>query len=563
MNAKDLAYQMLAAARAGDPSGETTLMPDEVDVIASPAAQVDDAPSDAALEALAAAGRWIWARTDECGRLRPAAAECRTLLASEAGRRLADELADWIDLSALYLEPDTPGATLAEAWRVASEAAAFRATASAKAAAAAVEAQSLAGGLLAYAVEAARAADYGTEEDRARARDHEDDAFAAALRADWARDRAIALASADAAFLAALRGVEMKPNLAVILGASDPEMTEIEAVARAMGAAVYYATHRGVRATPANAYAPDGIVGPNGETIIAPIGGFGQIVVVECAPAAGCASWPWLALGLVPGAEAELDCAALVTRVDHHAPGDPGFGRPPSEYLEASSLGQVLALLGLAPTPRQRLIAAADHCLGAAYRGECPGVDPEELMVWRAESRAAFQGRSVDEVLADVEATTAALRAALQVDLRSPAWATHDYAHDWARSVCKRCARDSVWVADMRRDPPWPELPEAATRLGAGYISGPLKGPDGRQKYTCSGSPEQVRAWMEVAEDAFGLTDLYGDPARGFAGGYQARASTTSPAPPGPPGPSPRVRGIQRAPAAWGKPARIGERRRQ
>src|SRR5690606_24433639 len=37
--------------------------------------------------------------------------------------------------------------------------------------------------------------------------------------------------------------------------------------------------------------------------------------------------------------------------------------------------------------------AAADHCLGAAYRGECPGVDPDALMHWRVAQRATFQGR--------------------------------------------------------------------------------------------------------------------------------------------------------------------------
>src|SRR5690606_4181877 len=30
--------------------------------------------------------------------------------------------------------------------------------------------------------------------------------------------------------------------------------------------------------------------------------------------------------------------------------------------------------------------AAADHCLAAAYRGECPGIDPNALMRWRVET---------------------------------------------------------------------------------------------------------------------------------------------------------------------------------
>jgi len=348
------------------------------------------------------------------------------------------------------------------------------------------------------------------------------------------------------------------------LGASDTEMEVTGDLLRAAGQTVRYAMVDGKRVHPGNAYeatAPDGAW------------------TVECCrpPIAGS-----------PG----LDLDDLFTRgtdmdrhIDHHRPGDPGYGRPPAEFLLASSIGQVIAELArrgvlpdtwphigwrladggcqnfaeIEPYDGRRiscrdsdwweqlheelckfgspgldiddlfargadgewwvwethgdeaggtedywrqiphdivLTAAADHCLGAAYRGECPGVDPDELMRWRAGSRAAFQQRPVDAVLADVEATTAALRAA-PVIMLAP----------------------GVEVADMRREPPHPELPEAATRAGIGYISGPLPCPDGRRKYTCSGSPEQVRAFLAHWGPAR-LVDLYGDPERGFAGGY-------------------------------------------
>jgi hypothetical protein len=144
------------------------------------------------------------------------------------------------------------------------------------------------------------------------------------------------------------------------------------------------------------------------------------------------------------------------------------------------------------------LTAAADHCLAAAYRGECPGVDPDELMQWRAENRAAFQGRTPEEVLTDVRAAQQELLQAPQLDLGT-----------------------QQTLADMRRDDPVPELPEAATQLGVGYMAGPLIGPDGRKKYVCSGSPDQVNAWKRWALKN-GFVDIYGDPARGFAGGYAA-----------------------------------------
>src|SRR5690606_26369207 len=61
--------------------------------------------------------------------------------------------------------------------------------------------------------------------------------------------------------------------------------------------------------------------------------------------------------------------------------------------------------------------AAADHCLAAAYRGECPGVEPDALMRWRVENRAAFQGRPPSDILNDIELAREALRKAPSIDL--------------------------------------------------------------------------------------------------------------------------------------------------
>ena len=311
------------------------------------------------------------------------------------------------------------------------------------------------------------------------------------------------------------------PGRIWILGASDPEMTAIEHLLLDQGERVEYATvyRDGVRrrVRPSEAYASDVGIGSDlrGINLTA--------YAVECRPAV-----------LYGTASDGIDWAGLVCTIDHHRPGDPGYGRPPAEYWSASSIGQVVAALdldywvpdggaqydgmpsGYAPrrargysdvwhhalSPQHALVAAADHCLGAAYRGECPGVHPRLLMRWRAADRAARQGRAVAEVLLDIEATTAALCAAPLLALEQPG----------ARAVT---------VRDMRREPPYPELPEAACRADLGYVSGPLVGPDGRRKYTCSGSPEQVSAWLDHWAPAEGLVDLYGDPARGFAGGWR------------------------------------------
>jgi len=118
-------------------------------------------------------------------------------------------------------------------------------------------------------------------------------------------------------------------------------------------------------------------------------------------------------------------------------------------------------------------------------------------MHWRAKSRAKFQGRSVEAVIADVERARKALRAAPEIVL-SP----------------------GITARDLRGQK-IPELPEAAAREGLCFIADVPPGRDGRVKIVCqSGSQEQIRAFMEHWGPAHGLQDIYGDPARGFAGGY-------------------------------------------
>ncbi|HEX7091788.1 MAG TPA: hypothetical protein VF192_16735, partial [Longimicrobiales bacterium] len=145
------------------------------------------------------------------------------------------------------------------------------------------------------------------------------------------------------------------------------------------------------------------------------------------------------------------------------------------------------------------LAAAADHCLAAAYRGECPGVDPDELMHWRVAVRAAHQGRPVAELLEDVEQACERLRAAPVVALGE-----------------RLAARDL-------RGEHVPELPEAAVREGMAYLA-TVADRGGRRKIVLGGHApaEMVRAFLESWAPREGLVDLYGDPARGFAGGYVA-----------------------------------------
>jgi hypothetical protein len=246
---------------------------------------------------------------------------------------------------------------------------------------------------------------------------------------------------------------------------------------------------------------------------------------------------------LAENEKAKLPQKARIAAIcDHHAPGHPGYGRTPIEFMPASSIGQVLILMAqqgwlqklddhckfepkheinadtdfvFAPDPRAYdpdvccwqlagvpipetivFAAAADHCLHAAYRGECPGVDPDALMRWRAETRAAFQKRPVDDILRDVEAARKALRNAAQ--------------------ECKIPHFENTI----------PELPEAAAREGLPFTA-ELRERDGRKKIVLQGaSPETIRQWME--EMAL-RGEVYGDPERGFAGVYPKDESESKP----------------------------------
>lgn len=323
-----------------------------------------------------------------------------------------------------------------------------------------------------------------------------------------------------------------------ILGASDPEMVRIEARLVAAGERTAYATRGGARVHPGNAYGV-GVAGMGGAARIARAD---EVILVEC----DCDLPP----GDVP-----------LRRCDHHRPGDPGYGRPAAEYAAASSIGQVREILagtcryccsssapcdecydprghghscpelcggcGGALTADEALAAAADHCLAAAYAGECPGVALADLLAWRIRERAAFQRRPEADVAADVARATEALSAAPRVKLLVGVFGPGcEQAHpDHPEAGCSGCwgASPGIDVADLR-GLDIPELPEAAARLGIAFLATPRPGPDGRQKVVLQAdvSGDACRAFLGGWAASQGLVELYGDPARGFAGGYKA-----------------------------------------
>jgi hypothetical protein len=245
-----------------------------------------------------------------------------------------------------------------------------------------------------------------------------------------------------------------------VLGASDPEMREIANVLRAAGERYVYACIGDVRVHAANAYTADCVSSRLPKRV--------DLVFVECA-----------VRGLRPS-----------HIVDHHNPGDPGFECGPADYLKGSSLGQVLALLRREPTEEQRIICAADHCPQQAYQGLCPGVTPVALSDWRLASKAAFKGISVDELRALVEVQHERLKAADRVTIAGV---------------------EVAWLPESAD-----ETPEASARYGIPFMYRTVER-DGRNKAGILSAPAHVvEAWMRDC----GLSDVYGSPSRGYAGGY-------------------------------------------
>ena len=259
----------------------------------------------------------------------------------------------------------------------------------------------------------------------------------------------------------------------LVLGARDPEMDAVGRLALSARLDVVWARKAGKPVGYDQMYAAD-----------SPAPGPGQLWV-ECCP---------------PGGKSDIDFA------DHHEPGDPGFGRPPDEFWEASSLGQVWARLRPGESPPEALLvtAAADHCPQAAYRGECRGVDPGQVVARSAEQIAESTGATVAEVLASVYRRIHAMQAARP---RQVAGARVHHEREVLRS-------DREWLV-LREAALWHGLAVVGHVLSAG----------GEEWVKLAGhvTPRLARAFM-AGEVVPGLVRVYGDERRGYAGGMVARS---------------------------------------
>ena len=176
--------------------------------------------------------------------------------------------------------------------------------------------------------------------------------------------------------------------------------------------------------------------------------------------------------------------------LDHHHPGDSGYGKSPLEYFEASSIGQLHKLLDLTPSKRSKLTAAADHCLRQAYDNQCPGITREELRAFRLEY---YNDPRAEDTLSKIRDH---VESCPNIDING-------------RSV----KNISGLPADYRR---W--LSEVSAFWGIKMFQ-QSKNAYGHKIYLLHLSSADIQHFMDDQCHDFGVvTKIYGDPKRQFAG---------------------------------------------
>ena len=279
-------------------------------------------------------------------------------------------------------------------------------------------------------------------------------------------------------------------NFVAVVGADDPEMKEIVEILATNGVETIFAERGGRRVHPGNAYDADAPEVPTGAKIIA----------IEC-------GWPGM---------------ADVTVIDHHRPGDPGYGMGASEYWEASSIGQVYGLMGIPSNPEAKAVAAVDHCAADAMHGRCPGVDAETARATRRRQiNAAFPNLTARDREALLEPIMTALGfAGLATVEIGGSHAILDFA---SQSVApfeptgiptlaagysyEYLMLQQIWMENLSRQ-----------FDGMIFLHRDVEG--GPEKCVFNGKQETARAFMNEWAPSRGLVQIYGNPERGYAGGY-------------------------------------------
>lgn len=232
-------------------------------------------------------------------------------------------------------------------------------------------------------------------------------------------------------------------------------------------------------------------------------------------------------------------CGPII--IDHHNPNDRGYYHIAEDFLYGSSIGQFIRFLAeLDALPEMYfpkadikeletipigtymyrkigpknsgvsnwyirshdgwreilkdilVIAATDHCLTDAYQGNCHGISKLEVSNFRAETKANFKKVSVLKIQEDIK------NAILKL----------------AKAKYLQYGDEIIPVKDLRGEE-IPELPEAAAYSNIPFIANVGK------KVVLQCAPQEiVEFFMKTWGPENGLKNIYGNPNRGFAGGF-------------------------------------------
>ncbi|MBI4120912.1 MAG: hypothetical protein HY457_01515 [Parcubacteria group bacterium] len=283
----------------------------------------------------------------------------------------------------------------------------------------------------------------------------------------------------------------MKKTL-FLLGAADPEMNRIRTILETCGLRFAYARKGADVVNPKTAYKAD----------LPDVSQIQRLVCIECAPMLF-----------------HLNHPLEIVVIDHHREGDPGYDLGASRYWEAASVGQLVRFLQsempdafakfdfASAEEELRHIAAADHCLAVAYKGKCPGIDVEKLdrmVIKNISQETGFRPGYVkllvwayDRVLKDAEVV---LMGDVPIfDMTSEYLGSGGYTAEYLslRAAAMRSRR--IYLCKWKDSPG-----EEQEKI---MINGDVP-------------PRVIEHFTKVWAPAQGLTDIYGVPKRGYAGGY-------------------------------------------
>ena len=261
------------------------------------------------------------------------------------------------------------------------------------------------------------------------------------------------------------------------LGAKDPEMNRIESILSNGGYEYFYAHNNGELCNPGTAYSASPVTPSEGSTP----------VFVECEPTNSH----------------DLN----YINIDHHRPGDFGYSLTSSQYWEASSLGQLWSLLypNTTPSHDDKLLAAMDHCFGDALFGNCPGIDKSEVLYLKLENISKGTNHTLYEVKETLYRYVDVLSKSSTVQINS------EFVIDITDLDLGVGYSVDVLTVQL-----------ASIMMSKGVLYKTADKNHGRQKLVLNGQLnfETVQYFMEHWGPNKGLTNIYGNPYRKYAGGY-------------------------------------------